>query len=497
MSGLYNSLSIAGTGLAAVNAQLALVSQNVANAGSTGYVTEQLSQTSLSSGGQADGVLTGVATRVLNTQLQQDLFAQNGTVSALSTTQTALQPIDAAQGTVGGNNDLSSQLANLQTAFTALENDPSSTVQQSQVVAAAGQLAGSINTLGQAYTTARQNVQDTLVTNVATLNTTLKTIGALSDQIVTARVDGLSTAGLEDQRDAALQTVSSLVGIKYLQQPNGDMVVLTTGGLTLPIHGSDTVSLASETLGPDSASELGDVPGIMIGGQDVTAQMTGGSIGAGVTLRDSTLPTYMAELDQFAQSLSSGFAQQGLTLFTDANGNVPAGGGTPVQSGYVGYALSIQVNPAVQATPSLVRDGTTSIAGSPTGASAFTPNTDPAQTSFATDVQSGVPQPAIPTTGLGPAGDLAAPYAAPTSLGDAASALVGAQSQDIANTTTQLTNEQAVQTTLQTQFSATSAVDTDTQLATMVQLQQSYAANAKIFTTIQTMFTDMLAMVTA
>jgi flagellar hook-associated protein 1 FlgK len=322
-------------------------------------------------------------------------------------------------------------------------------------------------------------------------------------------VDGLSTAGLEDQRDAALQTVSSLVGIKYLQQPNGDMVVLTTGGLTLPIHGSDTVSLASETLGPDSASELGDVPGIMIGGQDVTAQMTGGSIGAGVTLRDSTLPTYMAELDQFAQSLSSGFAQQGLTLFTDANGNVPAGGGTPVQSGYVGYALSIQVNPAVQATPSLVRDGTTSIAGSPTGASAFTPNTDPAQTSFATlidrvlnytfgtDVQSGVPQPAIPTTGLGPAGDLAAPYAAPTSLGDAASALVGAQSQDIANTTTQLTNEQAVQTTLQTQFSATSAVDTDTQLATMVQLQQSYAANAKIFTTIQTMFTDMLAMVTA
>ena len=509
MSGLYNSLSIAGTGLAAVNAQLALVSQNISNAGSTGYVTEQISQTSVSAAGQSGGVLTGVPTRVLNTQLQQSLFAQNGTVSALSTTQTALQPIDAAQGTVGGNNNLSAMLSNLQTAFTSLENDPGSSVQQGQVISAADQLAGSINTLGQTYTTARQNVQNDLTSGVSTLNTALATIGTLSDRIINAKIDGQSIAGLEDQRDAALQTVSSLVGIRYLNQPNGDMVVMTTSGLTLPIHGNSTISMANETLGPQSAVQLGDVPGIMIDGQDVTAQMTGGSIGAEMTLRDSTLPTYMGELDQFAQSLSSGFAQQGLALFTDASGTVPTGGGTPLQSGYVGYALSIQVNPAVQATPSLVRDGTTVIAGTPTGASAFTPNTDSTQTSFSTlidrvlnytfgtDIQSGVPQPPIPNSGLGPAGNLTAPYDPPASLGEAASALVGAQSQDIANTTAQLTNEQAVQTTLNSQFSATSSVDTDTQLATMVQLQQSYGANAKIFTTVQTMFTAMLAMVTA
>ena len=112
----------------------------------------------------------------------------------------------------------------------------------------------------------------------------------------------------------------------------------------------------------------------MLGGQDVTQQLTGGQIGGNIALRDSTLPTIQANLDEFAQNLSSRFAAQGLTLFSDGGGNVPSGGGTPAQAGYIGYANEIQVDPAVLATPSLVRDGTTAIAGSPTGASAFTPN---------------------------------------------------------------------------------------------------------------------------
>ena len=43
---------------------------------------------------------------------------------------------------------------------------------------------------------------------------------------------------------------------------------------------------------------------------------------------------------------------------------MPSGGGTPAQSGYVGFASEIQVNPAVAADPALVRDGTNAIAGS-------------------------------------------------------------------------------------------------------------------------------------
>ena len=44
-----------------------------------------------------------------------------------------------------------------------------------------------------------------------TLNATLADIGALDRQIVTAQAAGQSTADLENQRDAALTTLSELV----------------------------------------------------------------------------------------------------------------------------------------------------------------------------------------------------------------------------------------------------------------------------------------------
>jgi flagellar hook-associated protein 1 FlgK len=505
---LSASLAIAGSGLAAVNAQLALISQNVSNAGTPGYVTETLSQTNVTAGGVGEGVVTGVATRDIDLQAQQDLLAQNGVVSGLTTTQTALQSVDAAQGTVSSGNDLGSMVANLDAAFTTLQSDPSSSAQQSQVVDAAAQLAGQINQLGDAYATTRQSVQDTLVSNVNALNAALTSVGSLSDQIVAAKQRGQSTADLESQRDAVMQTVSSLVGVKYLEQPDGDMLVTTTSGLNLPIHGGPALSLSSAITGPDSSAELGSAPPIMLGGQNVTNLMLGGQIGAGVTLRDQTLPTYQAELDEFSENLSTRFADQGLALFTDGSGAVLSSGGSPAQAGYVGYSQSIMVNPAVVAAPTLVRDGTNAIAGSPTGASAFTPNTDPTQTgftalitrvlnfTFGTQAQNGVAQPPAATTGLGPAGDLAARYNGAVSLSSLAASLVGAQSQDVANTTTQLKQEQAVQTTLQTQFSATTTVNTDTQLATMIQLQNLYGANAKVITAVQAMWADLEAAIT-
>ncbi len=504
---LNASLDIATSGIDAVNAQLSVVSQNLSNAATPGYATESLSQQNLVFGGMPGGVQTGVATISINTELQQQVFSQNGQVAGFGVTQSALQPIDAVQGSVAAGNDLGSLTANLDAAFTTLQANPASSAQQAQVVNAAGQLTQQINALGQSYQSARQAAQNSLVSEVSSLNADLAQIGTLSDQIMTAKQYGQSTADLENQRNAVLQSASALVGLTYVTQPNGDLIVSTTSGVNLPIHGGPALSLANANIGPDSAIEQGTVPQIMLGNQPVTNALTGGSIGANVTLRDQTLPTYQAELDEYAMTLTTRFADQGLTLFTNQAGAVPSSGGTPVQTGYVGYAQQITVNPAVVADPALVRDGTNAIAGSATGASAFTPNTDPSQTgfdvliqrvlnySFGADVQAGVAQAPPNQTGLGPAGDLSAPYGGVVTLGDTAAALVGAQSSDVANATAQLGAASAVQATLQAQYTAGTAVNTDTQLSTMVALQNSYGANARVISTVQTLFNDLLTAV--
>ena len=150
--GLDAALSIATGGLANVKRQLALVSQNVANASTPGYAAEIGTQQSLDAGGTGFGVRTGPATRNIDMALQAQVFSQNATVAGLQTRQSALQAIDAVQGTPGQSTDIASLLANLQSQFSTLLNDPSNQAQQSQVVSSATNLARSINTLSNAYT---------------------------------------------------------------------------------------------------------------------------------------------------------------------------------------------------------------------------------------------------------------------------------------------------------------------------------------------------------
>ena len=504
------ALAIASGGLANISRQFDVVSQNVANAGTPGYSREVASQQSVTADGVGMGVRSLPTRRETDDLLQAGLLAQNAAVGGLTTRQTALAAIDPLLGTPGQGNDLPSLLGKLQDGFSALAGSPDSQPGQQQVVIRAQTLANSINTLAAGYATQRQGAQDALVRDVATVNAALGTIGTLSDQIVTLKAAGQGTADLENQRDAALTGLSRLIDIKSLGQPNGDTLLLTAGGLSLPIHSSaNPLAIASATLGASSYYPGGGVPALTLNGIDITRQVTaaGGQIGANLTLRDTTLPTAAAELDEFAQNLASRFDSQGLRLFTDPTGAVPPGGFVPVQSGYIGFAGIVGVNPAVTASPALVRDGTQAVVGSPTGASAFTPNPAGGPAGFATlirrvldfalgtQAQGGVAQPASNTTGLGPAGNLAAPYASPASLSAIAIALVASQGQESGATTARLGTEQGLQAALSAKLTGETGVSIDTELSHMIQLQNAYGANAKIISAAQAMWTQLLQVV--
>ncbi len=504
------ALSIATGGVANIDRQLALVSQNIANASTPGYATEVGTQQALTESGLPMGVRSGPATRLTDAALQAQTQAQASTVADLTTQQTALQAIDAVQGTPGQGNDLPSLLGALSNQFSTLLNQPDNQTAQSAVVGAASTLASGINALSNAYTAQRNTAQGNLVSGIASANQALTQIGSLNNQIVTLKSTGQSTADLENQRDRAVNTLSGLLNVKTLVSPNGDMLVLTNAGLTLPTRDTTgPLSIANANAAPQTSYASGTLPGVMLNGQDVTGQIRGGQLGANIALRDTTLPTYQAELDEFSQTLASRFSAQGLTLFTDPTGAVPSGGGTPAQAGYVGFAGTIQVNPAVTANPSLVRDGTQAVAGDPAGASAFTPNPAGGPAGFSTlisriltyamgpNAQSGVTQPSPNLTGLGPAGTLQAPFGAPAALSDFASALVGSQAQDSASVTNQLQTETAVQASLTGKLSAETGVSMDTEMASVVALQNAYGINARIISATQTMWTQLLSAVAA
>ena len=123
--GLDASLSIATSGLTALQAEMAVASQNVANANTAGYAVEQSSISSRTADGQASGVVVGLTTRTIDTALENSLYTQNATVSALNTTSSGLTTVSALQGSTssdsGSSDTLPDQIGNLQSSLITLE----------------------------------------------------------------------------------------------------------------------------------------------------------------------------------------------------------------------------------------------------------------------------------------------------------------------------------------------------------------------------------------
>lgn len=498
------ALSIATNSLANINRQLGLVSHNVANAATSGYVRERGTQTALAAEGVGLGVRSGPALRDVDFLLRAELTAQQANTNGAMARQRALQGIDALHGVPGDGSDLPSLLGTMQTAFSALAGDPANAAGQRQVSRAADNLARGINALGAAYLAERQAAQDALSADVTALNTGLANIGYLTTRITALRAAGMGSADLENERDAAVAGIAGLVELKAVEQGNGGMLLLTSSGLTLPTDGAAPFSMAPATVGASAFHPGGGVPGVMRNGIDVTAQLRGGRIGANLTLRDRTLPVFQAELDEFAQSLAARFDAQGMRLFSDPTGAVPSGGGVPVQAGYVGFAVNIQVDAAVVADATLLRDGTHVVAGGPTGASAFTPNPvgGPAgftglihrilDFAFGAEAQAGVAQAAVHAAGLGPDGTLTAPFAVQTTLGAMARDVVATQATEAAAAADQVVLETSVRDRLAARYADVTGVDIDAEMALMLQLQNAYGANARVISASQSMWDQLL-----
>ncbi|MBV8455270.1 MAG: flagellar hook-associated protein FlgK, partial [Acetobacteraceae bacterium] len=346
-------------------------------------------------------------------------------------------------------------------------------------------LAQGINTRSQAITAQSQAAQDDIVNCVNTINATLSTIGSLSNQIIQAQAAGSSTADLENQRQSEINTLSQYLSINVLPQTNGDVLITTSSGQELPTRStSGPLSTSGVTVGPTSYYPGGGLPAVTLNGQDVTAALTGGQLGADLSLRDSVLPTQQAALDEFSANLASRFGDQGLALFTDETGKIPSLTEPYTQSGYVGFAATIQVNPMVQSTPSLVRDGTPS--SNTTGAAGY--NT------VITNVLNATFGPAGPTpstTGLGPAGNLNLGYNPPATLQQFASDISSSLANASGNATNQEQTEQGVQTMLQSKLSSETGVSLDSEMSQMIALQNAYDANAHVLTTIQSMYAQL------
>lgn len=366
------SLDSALSGLRAAQQQLDVISGNISNASTPGYSRKILPQETQAVGGQTIGVLSDPITRQVDMNIQKDLWTQVSATSFFDVQAGYMSQIQAFNGPPDKGLTIAATIAGLQNDFIQLSNAPDNQTQIGQTVIQAQSVAKKFNNYSDLVNQMRNDTQTQITDSVTQANNLLNQIASANQKIKFATSTNSTTAAYADQRDQAIKSLSELIGITTFTRGDGVLVVQTTQGQQLTdetasplFFKSSPVSAQSAYPGTAAGLYLGGDPALIQTAADITTIGVGGKIGAYLQMRDTTLPQYQAQLDEMAQKLASRFDAQGVRLFTDSSGAVPAdanpipnppGPLTPVP--YVGFAGQITVNPAVARNNSLIQSST-------------------------------------------------------------------------------------------------------------------------------------------
>ncbi|MFN6953176.1 MAG: flagellar hook-associated protein FlgK [Acetobacteraceae bacterium] len=496
------SLTNARSGIALIGRQLTQTAADIANAGTAGYTDKRIEARSLTAKGQPMGVRALPAERLVDAALAARLLSARSADAAAGVREAALARIEQAHGSVAGQQSLADLTARMTEGLLALRDMPSDPIRSRAAVTAAEDLAARFHALSDTITRVRQDAQDGMVAEVAAINATLREIARLTDEIRPELASGRSVADLEDRRDVAIARLAESLDVTVLRGGDGGVTLVTRSGTTLPLdRDRDALSIADATVGASAYyGSGGTLPGVILGGTDVTASLGGGRLGEYRSLRDGTLPRMQAELDVLATGFAARFEAQGLRLFTDGGGAVPDPSAPYATSGAMGFAAVIRVSPAVAADPSLLRDGTHAVPGftpnPPGGPASFTGLLDRLLTfALGTEESPGVPHPGFASAALGPDGSLLARVVPQGSLAAQATQLVSVQTAERAEAARAAEAAGTLRTGLEARFAQMSGVDVDREMAAMVVLQNAYAANARVISAVQQMFDSLLGAV--
>lgn len=490
------SLRYALSGLFVTQRGLDVVSRNIANADTQGYTRKTLTQYNDVLNGTGVGVRLGNLEREMDLALQREVLSREGDVARGRVLESYLLKIDAIQGKPDSEQSLGSLMTKLQDKFVRLLDQPDQATLQNDVIEGADTLARMMNDVSRTLTGLRNQSQAEIVDLMGQLNTHLQKVDDLNRQLSQRLLVGQTAPDLEDQRDQALQEISKLVDITYFRTGDGSIRINAANGQPLLDSSFQPLSTDPAQLTPNSYYEAGNpaspIGPILLGGTtDMTPFLKGGRLGGLLELRDEILPRMQAEMDELAVTTAKRFEGAGLTLFTDGGGGVPNGWVPPPAAlDYVGFSAEIRVSAAVRASPEILRDGD---AGQPAGAS-YPEYRD--QIQAVVDEVFGKPASAaleFARTDLGPGPrSLSTRLPASVSLATYSAELVTAVGVLSSDTTDSRVAAQSVRDQFQQLLTNETGVNVDQEIGMLIQLQRAYSSSARIVTTNQEMFQELM-----
>jgi flagellar hook-associated protein 1 FlgK len=454
MSILNNALS------GALASQLALSSssQNIANLQTKGYTRQAalLSAVAPAAGSTqaGNGVRISSLLRFSDNYKTQQLWRTASDLGQHSQTQPYMTQLE----TVMGNDDanLSGGIDKFFASLNAVAGvDPTSTPLRQQVVTAAGLLSQRFNSLNNVYNSQLQSVRQQRTAIVDSANTSIAAIATLNARIANANATGSNASSLIDQRDQAIDSLASQMGLEVSDQPDGTRNVSLKTGQSLVLGGvAGKLSVSGGAAQAFSLSFAGTT-------FDLDVTRAGGQLGGlSAYEKDVLLPMQTNVAEMARQIADKVNAQLALGKTMDGNPGKPL---FVYNTGSTSNMLQVA-------------------SGFQTSDLAFSGDGTPGDTGNLQKLAD-IKNQTITLTGLGS-----------VLLSDADTQLVGKLAVDSQQNKGALETFQTMRQQAEADWQSTSGVNQDEEAVNLVEYQNMYQANMKVMSVANALFDATLAM---
>ena len=319
---LNDILGSAVSGLAAAQAGLRTVSNNIANVGVAGYARERVNLSTGVVSGKVTGVVVGEPTRVADRFLETTVYSRSGDYGRAEVTSSYLDRLQALLGEPGSSAGLPARLDAVSAAAVALTGSQASAQTAAQFTSDVQDTISSMQQTGSDVEKLRADVESEVGYSVDKINSLLQRIYDLNGTVSQATGLGRNAGGAADQRMSAIEELSSLVSVNVRDQPDGRVTIESANGQVLLDKRLRQLSYASSGAGfsqptyppieirfanPDAAT-----------GDKIDSAAVGGKLGGLLDLRDRALPAFSEKLG----TLFTGLAQT-LNAVSNSNSTVP------------------------------------------------------------------------------------------------------------------------------------------------------------------------------
>jgi flagellar hook-associated protein 1 len=450
---ISRSLNIAQSGLQVYQEALDVTSNNIANSSNSSYSRQKVilnsaTPTATSNFIWGNGVLLADIQRVRDTLTDSQIRTNNASYSYNNQLSTELDNVQSLF-TEPSTNGLSTVTSAFFTSWQNLATSPDSVTLRNNVTQAAQSLSDKIKTINDGIASVKKDTISELNDKLSTLNTDLKQIQNLNTQITAASASGQSANDLMDTRDKLIDDISKLTTVNVTNDSTGAAVV-TIGGVLAVDRTTATQFTASEYKGKLT---------IQSSGSGASVNLTGGEINAVTDVYNTYIPNYQTSLDNYVNKLMTSVNTLHSTGYSITNSTQS---GVNFFDSYTNGTLTINKD--------LV--------------------SDPNKIAISSDGTSGNGDIATNIAALANQKDSSG-----NTLTDDYSTLISKIGSDTQYATNQADSYNTLLTSLNNQKSSYSGVSLDEEMTNVIQYQRSYEACAKVISTANAMLQTLIGMI--